>query len=316
MAAADTRHSNESASGTKEGPEDPSVERFLRHLRDERRMSPATVRNYGHAIRCFLDWLGEGGDWRGAEVRQARGYAIELQRSLSRRTLHNRIAGIRAFYRYCRETGQVDRNPFASLSLPKLEKGLPKFLTREQMERFLDGPSRLLAAATISEAEAWRDRAALELLYGAGLRISELVGADLAKFDGSRGLLRVLGKGGKERVVPVGKIALFCLRQHLHVGGRQGRRDGPLVTHPSGRGVSARWVQVRMKTYLAAADLPRDLSPHKLRHSFATHLLDEGADLRSVQELLGHSSLSTTQIYTHTTIGRLQEAYRQAHPRA
>ncbi len=279
-------------------------------------MSPATVRNYGHAVREFLRWIGEEGDWRSVEPRAARSYAIEIQRNVSRRTLHNRISGIRAFYRYFRERGEVDRNPFSSISLPKLEKSLPKFLTRNQMEKFLEGPNRLMAEGRLEPKEAWRDRAALELLYGAGLRIGELTGADLSKLDLSRGLLRVLGKGRKERVVPIGKIALFAVRQHLHLGGRQGGRTGPLVTHPSGKGISARWMQARMKTYLALADLPTDLSPHKLRPSFATHLLDEGADLRSVQELLGHASLSTTQIYTHTTIGRLQEAYRQAHPRA
>lgn len=279
-------------------------------------MSPATVRNYSHAAKEFLGWLDPGKDWRSVDSRTARSYAVELQRKLSRRTLHNRISGIRAFYRFHRERGEVDANPFASISLPKLEKNLPKFLTREQMEKFLEGPLKLLELEKLTVQEAWRDRATLELLYGAGLRVSELVAADLSRMDFSRGLLRVMGKGRKERVVPVGKIALFSVRQHLHTGGREGRRNGPLVVHPSGKVISTRWVQERMKTYLVLADLPTDLSPHKLRHSFATHLLDEGADLRSVQELLGHASLSTTQIYTHTTIGRLQEAYRQAHPRA
>ncbi|MFP4351755.1 MAG: tyrosine recombinase XerC [Puniceicoccaceae bacterium] len=298
-------------------PREPAdIGSFLSHLSGERRMSPATVRNYRHAVVCFLRWLGEGADWRTVSPRTARSYVIELQRDLARRTLHNRVAGIRAFYRFQRERRAVDRNPFSALSLPRLEKNLPKFMTREQITRFLDGPLALLEKEAIPATRAWRDRAALELLYGAGIRISELVGADLRDFDAGRGLLRVTGKGRKVRVVPVGRIAVFCLRQHLHLGGREKHRAGPLIVHDSGKGISTRWLQGRMKVYLALAELPRDLSPHKIRHSFATHLLDEGADIRSVQELLGHANLSTTQIYTHTSIGRLREVYRQAHPRA
>ncbi|MEM0965877.1 MAG: tyrosine recombinase XerC [Verrucomicrobiota bacterium] len=294
---------------------DSDLVSFLSHLEGERRMSPATVRNYGHATRAFLEWL-SGGSWRDVDSKTARSYAIELQRSYSRRTLHNRIAGIRAFYRYHREHGLVQFNPFASLSLPKLDKTLPKFLTENQIRSFLEGPTHLLASGEVDAFESWRDRATLELLYGAGLRVSELVSADLAKLDLGRGVLRVLGKGRKERMVPIGKIAGQCLRQHLHLSGRSEAMKGPLLVHPSGKGVSVRWVQMRMKRYLTLAGLPSDLSPHKLRHSFATHLLDGGADIRTVQELLGHSSLSTTQIYTHTSIGRLQEVYKQAHPRA
>ncbi len=279
-------------------------------------MSLATVRNYRHAVASYLDWLGSGRSWREVDARTARSYAIELQRSLARRTLHNRVAGIRAFYRFQRERGQVDRNPFSTLSLPKLDRNLPQFLTESQIRLFLEGPMKLLQRGEITDFETWRDRAVLEMLYGAGLRISELIGGDIAKLDLGRGLIRVLGKGRKERIVPIGNVAAHCMRQHLHLSGRAGNRSGPVVVHATGKGISTRWLQLRMKKYLALAELPQDLSPHKLRHSFATHLLDEGADIRSVQELLGHASLSTTQIYTHTSIGRLQEVYRQAHPRA
>jgi len=292
------------------------LEKFLTHLSGERRMSPATVRNYRLAVERFLEWLGQPYEWRTVNVRTARSYAIELQRSYSRRTLHNRIAGIRAFYRFHRERQRVDRNPFSALSLPKLEKTLPRFLTESQIRDFLDGPAKLRDAGTIGDFEVWRDRAALELLYGAGLRISELVGARVEKLDLSRGLLRILGKGNKERVVPIGKVAIHCIRQHLHLRNQAANGAGPILSHVSGKRLSPRWLQLQMKKYLALADLPQDLSPHKIRHSFATHLLDAGADLRSVQELLGHASLSTTQIYTHTSIGRMQEVYRQAHPRA
>ena len=279
-------------------------------------MSAATVRNYRLAVERYLDWLGSSRSWGEVDARTARSYAIELQRSLSRRTLHNRVAGIRAFYRFYRERGRVDRNPFSALSLPKLEKSLPRFLTESQIRSFLEGPMKLCETEAINDFEMWRDRAALELLYGAGLRISELVNADLRKLELPRGLLRVLGKGNKERIVPIGTIAAHSIRQHLHLRGVQAGFPGPVVAQESGNKVSARWLQLRMKKYLALAELPHDLSPHKIRHSFATHLLDGGADLRSVQELLGHASLSTTQIYTHTSISRLQDVYRQAHPRA
>jgi len=300
----------------KENSSFPELDRFLAHLKGERRMAPATIRNYRSATLDFLKGLGDGEQWREVDLRTVRSYAIELQRKYSRRTVHNRIAGLRAFYRYLRERKEVERNPFTALSLPKLEKNLPQFLTENQIRKFLEGPAQLFENETINAQEMWRDRTALELLYGAGIRISELVGADISKLEVNRGLLRVLGKGNKERIVPVGKVALHCVRQHLHVSGRASQSSGPILVQPSGRPVSARWLQKRMKTYLALADLPHDLSPHKLRHSFATHLLDGGADIRSVQELLGHASLSTTQIYTHTSIGRLQEVYRQAHPRA
>tara|TARA_R100000027_G_scaffold5591_1_gene4595 strand:+ start:18052 stop:18942 length:891 start_codon:yes stop_codon:yes gene_type:complete len=295
---------------------DPDVEDFLSYLVGERRMSPATVRNYRLAVDRFLSWLGESKSWRDTDTRTARSYAIELQRTYSRRTLHNRVAGIRAFYRFHRERGSVTVNPFSALSLPKLEKTLPRFLTENQIRLFLDGPTRLLEKKSITAFDAWRDRAVLEMLYGAGLRISELVGADLGRLEIGRGLIRVMGKGQKERIVPMGKVAVHCLRQHIHLSNREHAGRGPVVVHTSGKGVSTRWIQLQMKKYLALAELPQDLSPHKLRHSFATHLLDGGADIRSVQELLGHASLSTTQIYTHTSIARLQEVYRQAHPRA
>jgi integrase/recombinase XerC len=294
----------------------PEVKDFLSHLTGERQMSPATVRNYRHAIERFNEWLGDSKSWKEVDSRTARSYAIELQRSYSRRTLHNRVAGIRAFYRFQRERSRVAANPFSSLSLPKLEKNLPRFLTESQIRLFLDGPAVLLKQEDISDFEFWRDSSALELLYGAGLRISELIGATRGNLDDSRGLIRVMGKGRKERIIPIGKMAGQCVRQHIHLGAGEKDPQGPLIVHASGKRISTRWLQMRMKRYLALADLPQDLSPHKLRHSFATHLLDGGADIRSVQELLGHASLSTTQIYTHTSIGRLQEVYRQAHPRA
>jgi len=296
----------------------PEVAAFASHLAAERGLSPYTVRNYRHAVASFLQWLGPGADWRDLRPGQARSYAIGLSQRLSRRTLHNRVAGLRAFYRYQRERGAVRSNPFEGLTLPKLERPLPVFLTRAQIEALLHQPQREAESGALEPPAAWRDRALLELLYGAGLRVSELVGARHDDWRPAEETLRVTGKGRKERIVPVGRHAAAALRQHRHLcGAAASARGNPhLLVHPDGRSLSVRWVQLRLKHHLARAGLPRDLSPHKIRHSFATHLLDEGADLRTVQELLGHASLSTTQVYTHTSVARLQQAYRQAHPRA
>lgn len=299
-------------------PPPPEVTAFASYLAAERGLSPYTVRNYRHAVAAFLQWLGPEANWKELRPAQARSHAIELSRRLSRRTLHNRIAGLRAFYRYQRERGAVRSNPFQGLTLPKLEQPLPIFLTRAQMEDLLNQPQREAESGALELSAAWRDRALLELLYGAGLRVSELVGAQAEDWRPAEETLRVTGKGRKERIVPVGRIAAAALRQHRHLCAEAATARGTphLLVQPDGRPLSVRWVQLRLKHYLARAGLPRDLSPHKIRHSFATHLLDEGADLRTVQELLGHASLSTTQVYTHTSIARLQQAYRQAHPRA
>ena len=200
-----------------------------------------------------------------------------------------------------------------SIDLPKTQKLLPRFLTLPQMETLLGGPARQTRQ---KQAPAWmasRDEAIFELLYSTGMRLSEVVALDVRDLDPISETVKVFGKGAKERIAPVGKPALDAVSRYRTKAGVQA---GPLFINKSRRRLSARSVWVSMKKYLVASGLPADLSPHKIRHSFATHLLDAGADLRSVQSLLGHASLSTTQIYTHVTAERLKRAYSASHPRA
>ncbi len=293
---------------------------FLAHLLKERRYSGYTARNYGQAFEDFFAWLqrnqrGEGG-FDVLSARDVRDFVIEAQRRFDRRTLHNHVSGLRAFYRYWMQRGRLERNPFAGVPLPKLQKSLPKFLTESQVSALLDGPLKLLQNKSIAVREAWRDRLVLELLYGGGLRVSELVALNYGAIDFGAGSARVLGKGRKERICPLGATAMKVLRKFRdEFAAGTGPGDPVLVSAP-GKRMTVRAVQLLVKQYLALADLPMDLSPHKLRHSFATHLLNSGADLRTVQELLGHANLTTTQIYTHTSVARLKEIYSKAHPRA
>ena len=307
------------------GPVPPAVvaewlQPFLDYLAKERRYSAYTVRNYGQAFADFYQWLQQanrkGGDFTKLTPRDTRDFVIEAQRRYGRRTLHNHVSGLRAFFRYWMQRGRIGQNPFASVPLPKLEKALPKFLTEEQMRQLLDGPTRLLQNETLDAFSTWRDRLVLELLYGGGLRVSELVAMNYGAVDFSHGSARVLGKGRKERICPLGAVAMAVMKKFRDdFAHSTGPTDPVLITNAHER-MPVRAVQLLVKKYLALADLPMDLSPHKLRHSFATHLLNSGADLRVVQELLGHASLTTTQIYTHTSVARLKEIYGKAHPRA
>jgi integrase/recombinase XerC len=298
----------------------PRLDAFAEQLALERRVSGYTVRNYTAAVQHFVRWLEASGKWKGdfAAVRsiEVRSYLVEQGRHLSRRTLHNRVSGLRAFYRYLRQQAVVQANPFTGLSLPKLEKPLPKFLSEKQMLALLNAPIQLWKDGQIGEFEAFRDSLVLELLYGGGLRVSELCGLRHESIDTQQGVARVSGKGGKTRLCPLGPVATQGLRAFVDRFGLQGSHSDPVVCQRNGKAIQPREIQRRLKRYLAAAELPLDMTPHKLRHSFATHLLDNGADLRAVQELLGHASLSTTQVYTHVSIARLKETHKQAHPRA
>jgi integrase/recombinase XerC len=308
------------ATTKQERPETPLLEKFLSHLEFERRLSPYTVRNYRQALEVFFDWLGRTASWEGdldaITRREARDFLVERQRKISRRTLRNHVSGIRAFFKYCLRNDLAQANPFLSLSLPKLPKTLPKFLTQSQMETLLAQPDRLLEGEGADPFAALRDRMILELLYGGGLRVSELIGLEYGALDLQRGVVRVLGKGRKERLCPIGPQAAQAVRRFRDECAKDASLGAPVVVNRSGKRLGARSVQLLLKKYLRMAGLPLDLTPHKLRHAFATHLLDEGADLRSVQEMLGHSNLSTTQIYTHVSAVRLKEAHRLAHPRA
>ena len=245
-----------------------------------------------------------------------RDFVIEAQGRMGRRTLHNHTSALRAFFKYWMRQGRVTKNPLIGLALPKLEKRLPQFLTEKQMRELLEGPQRLIENGTASPFVAWRDRLAMELLYGAGLRVSELTGLNYGNLEADGTVARVLGKGKKERLCPLGKVAAAVLVKWRREFARDTSPDAPVLVDASHRRLADRAVQLMLKRYLTLAGLPLDLTPHKLRHSYATHLLNAGADLRLVQELLGHASLNTTQVYTHVTVARLKEVYQKAHPRA
>jgi integrase/recombinase XerC len=295
---------------------------FEDFLAKERRYSAYTVRNYRQAFEDFHRWLADprvnlwsrGFDALG--TREVRDFVIEAQRRFDRRTLHNHVSGLRSFFKFWMQRGRLKRNPLLNVPLPKLEKRLPKFLTEEQMKLLLFAPQRLLDSGGIDAHTAWRDRLALELLYGGGLRVSEVVALDYGAIDFESGVARVLGKGRKERLCPLGSVALGVIKKFRDEFAPEHGPGSPVLVNPNGRRMTVDAVQIMLKRYLALAGLPMDLTPHKLRHSYATHLLNAGADLRLVQELLGHSQLATTQIYTHVSMARLQEIYTKAHPRA
>jgi integrase/recombinase XerC len=296
------------------------LEPFIDWLAKERRYSKNTVRNYRHAFVHFFHWLQQSNidekPFDELTRREMRDFVIESQRQLDRRTLHLHVSGLRAFYRYWIRQGKMSRNPFTGIPLPKLEKRLPQFLTETQMKALLLGPQRLLDNESTDAFSAWRDRLCMELMYGGGLRISELVALNFGAINFEAGTVRVVGKGGKERVCPLGRVAVSVLEYWQINFATDLTRNAPVLIDAQRQRLGVRYVQKMLKRYLALTDLPTDITPHKLRHSYATHLLNAGADLRLVQELLGHANLATTQIYTHVSVARLKEVYKQAHPRA
>ena len=293
---------------------------FLEHLEKERRYSRYTVRNYRQAFEDFWRWLARNGQTdRGLDrlgVREMRDFIIEGQRRFSRRTLHNHVSGLRAFCRFWQRRGRLKSNPLTGVPLPRLDKPLPKFLTEKQMTDLLTGPLRLLENQSLDAFTAWRDRLVMELLYGGGLRVSELVGLDYGQIDYENGVARVMGKGRKERLCPLGRVAMAVLVKWRDEFARDRTPESPVIVNRRHERLPVRQVQLLLKRYLALAGLPNDITPHKLRHSYATHLLNAGADLRLVQELLGHVNLATTQIYTHVSVAHLKKIYERAHPRA
>jgi site-specific recombinase XerD len=286
--------------------------------------SPHTLRAYRTAVGQYLDWLdAHDRDWRSPGRQTLRAYMADLAaRPLNRRSISSRVAALRSFYRYARREGTVEGDPWAAVQTPRLPRRLPAVMPVEDVEAVID-----LAALQVTSNEALRlrDRAIIETAYAAGLRISELAGATLADLDLGRGELRVLGKGGKERVGLLGRPAREALADYL-ANGRPAlvaaRPDGDMpdpgtiFLNARGGALGVRGLRYRIDRLLRAAGVAEGASPHTLRHSFASHLLEGGADLRVVQELLGHASLATTQVYTHVSAGRLRNVYRAAHPRA
>ena len=296
----------------------PHLDAYLEHLQYQRRLSKNTVRNYRKAVLIFVEYLVSEGEWKGIfefyDKRIIRSFLIEQQRRVSRRTIHNYVSGLRNFYTYLRRKGITDLNPFANLILPKLERKLPEFLTEQQMVDLLEAPAKMFKEERISQFDAYRDNLIMELLYGGGLRISELCDLKHGAINLSSGVARILGKGQKERICPLGEVAIASLKVFVNTFGLDQSLEAPVVINKKGQPMQSRQVQMMLKKYLEFAGLPLTITPHKLRHSFATHMLNSGAELRAVQEMLGHTSLSTTQLYTHLSIQRLKDVYSQAHP--
>ena len=297
----------------KRPPRDRHADAFFQFLEVERNVSPRTLVNYRHALAEFRKAVPEPA-WRELTADHFRRYLFACsKREMARPTIRLHFAALRTFYKFLTQRHGLRDNPLKEVQLPKLEKKLPVFLNAQQIEELLSAPLRVERQ---SRAPRWmpaRDAAILELFYSSGLRLAELVALDVKDVDIFSESVRVLGKGRKERIVPVGAPALEAIQRY-----RQAARveTGPLFLSKVRRRIAAANVWLAVRRYLPHTSIPVRISPHKLRHSFATHLLDAGADLRSVQSLLGHASLSTTQIYTHVTTERLKKAYDQAHPRA
>lgn len=305
---------------------------FLAHLAAERGVSAYTERNYRQALEDFSGWHGveRGGapDWPALRRDDFRGYLRFLGRNnLGRAAIQLRFSALRTFYKFLIRRGRVEHSPIRDLAMPKQGRRLPQFLTVRQMVDLLDAPLKALPASApkkkspgrpVSASLCLRDVAILETIYSCGLRVGELSALRVEDMDWAGRLVRVRGKGKKERLAPIGEPALKAVQAYWNS-----------LPQPPGEGlpvflshkkiptpVSSVMLARRLKKYLALAGLDPKLTPHKLRHSYATHLLDAGADLRSVQELLGHAHLVTTQVYTHVTTERLKRAYDEAHPRA
>lgn len=319
-------------SGTDPATEAPLVAAFLRHLAVDRGLSDMTRRNYAHSLADFTAWhrterLVEP-DWLRLAREDFRGYLRKLGlRKLSRATIQLHFAGLRTFYRFLIREGHLDQSPIRNLTLPKQGRRLPQFLGETQITALLEAPLRALKAVPDEETpeaavrrrfEARRDAAILETIYSCGLRIAEVCGLKWGDLSTTEETLRILGKGRKERIVPIGLPALKAIHALAKEAGDPGSGEGFVfrLKPDSAEPVTPGLVQRRLKLHLRTAGLDESLTPHKLRHSFATHLLNHGADLRSVQELLGHAHLATTQVYTHVTTERLKQAYDAAHPRA
>ncbi len=294
------------------------ITEFLNYLARERNMSEHTVRNYGVDLAQFLTNLVEAGQQElfpeQVTHTMIRAFMAELgEKGVSRQTVARKIAALRSFYKFLQRRGRVTSNPARIVHTPKLEKKIPAFLTVAMMERLLATPE----GGTFTGS---RDKAILELIYSAGLRSFELVGLDHADIDMERRVLRLRGKGMKERINPVGRYAVAALEEYLkHKQNHpdRARFDSEAVfLNFRGQRLTTRSVRRMLSHYASLAGLPSDVSPHTLRHSFATHLLQRGADLRVVQELLGHENISTTQIYTHITAQEMQRIYSDSHPRA
>lgn len=322
------------------------TQEFLSYLKYEKHFSEHTAKCYGADLDQFLDFLGAGdqvnseqdsGQWSQsdggaavatqtetqkqveqmvlhADVNTMRKYMARLnENQYSRSTTARKLATLRSFYKFLVKRNYISSNPVTTIKTPKQEKKLPKFLEYEDIQRLLNTPP----------ANTWlgaRDRAIMETLYSTGMRVSEVVSLNMDDVDFLGEVIHIRGKGKKERVIPIGSSALRAIQHYIEFRNRRMANDSNfdtkvLFANKHGKRLSTRSVRRKMDKYLKMAGLDPEISPHTLRHSFATHMLNNGADLRSVQELLGHQSLSTTQVYTHVTTGKIKEVYDNAHPR-
>ena len=332
--ASSALNSNGKPHGLPDKPFSPLVRQFLEYLRLEKHFSDYTVKSYGADLIQFGQYLnGEIGRMSGVapagvpanpqplDELQLKCDATTIREFLAylygqnytKSTTARKLATLRSFYKFLIRRSAISVNPLSTIRTPKQEKRLPKCLDLEQVQKLLDAPgdADLLSA---------RDKAMLEVLYSSGIRVSELVDLTVADMDLNEGVLRVRGKGRKDRLTPIGSQAINALKRYFDMRASDSKCQGShahrVFLNKHGQPLSTRSVRRKLDKYLASAGLDPGISPHTLRHSFATHLLNNGADLRSVQELLGHQSLSTTQIYTHLTTNRIKEVYDSAHPRA
>jgi integrase/recombinase XerC len=294
------------------------IAQFLQYLSAERNSSDLTIKSYREDLISLCDYLEHefGRDSRPDELtpQNLRAYQAALQEAgYARSSISRRLASLRSFYRFALRQGLATSNPAQPLRNPRRERKLPLVLSTEEI-------GRLLVTPPATNISGLRDRAILETVYSCGMRVSELVGTNDRDVDWHEGIVRIRGKGKKERLAPLGRFAAIAIRRYLQQRVRHpsldARPDAPLFVNRFGKRLTTRSIGRMLEQHIAKAGLDQRTSPHTLRHSFATHLLDRGADIRSVQELLGHKSLSTTQIYTHVSTASLRQVYDRAHPRA
>ncbi len=286
------------------------IDKFINYLKVEKNASRHTITNYSIDLKFFGMFLGEN-DISGVDHLVLRRFLAELRsKNYSKRTIARKLASLRSFFRFLYREGYMKTNPITAIQTPKLDKKLPVFLDVNNVIKLIQSP-------TDDGVAGLRDRAILETLYSAGIRVSELVGLDINDIDFISGVIKVLGKGSRQRVVPIGEPALAAIRKYIgKLNEWRAKNKDAVFLNKSGRRLTDRSIRRIINKYIRICGIAEHISPHSLRHSFATHLLDRGADLRSVQELLGHMNLSTTQIYTHVTMERLKSVYDKAHPRA
>lgn len=285
-----------------------SIESFIDYLSIERGLSPNTLQAYRRDLCQFRDWLKK--EFLQVDSALIGNYLATLRKKGNKsRTLNRKLSVVRMFYKFLYTEGKIDHNPVEGVSSPRLGRKIPSFLSEKEVEALLEAPS-------VDEEYGSRDRAILEVVYGAGLRISELVNLNLTDLNLKGGWVKVLGKGSKERIVPLGREACRWVRIYLRKRRIETTDKLSLFCNRYGKRLSRQACWKITKKYSQKSGITKKISPHTLRHSFATHLLSRDADLRFVQELLGHTNISTTQIYTHITQERLKKVYKKYHPRA